>query len=238
MKHIPVLLQESIKGLNIKPEGIYLDATLGRAGHSAQILKKLTTGRLIAIDCDSDAISEAKAKLEDYKDKITYIHANFRDTKKILEDKNIKALDGAIFDLGVSSPQLDDISRGFSYQSDTKLDMRMDRTKPLTAFEIINSYDEDKLCEIFFKYGEERYSRQITRQIIKSRKKSPINTTFELNEIIITAIPAAARREKQHPSKRIYQALRIAVGDELGALQQMLDTVPYMLNPGGRICII
>jgi len=238
MEHIPVLLEESIKGLNIKPEGIYIDATLGRGGHSLEIIRKLKTGKLIAIDCDTEAIEESKEKLLEYKNKIVFIHGNFKDTVKILGNLDITKIDGALFDLGVSSPQLDDISRGFSYMSDTKLDMRMDRNTTLTAYELINTYDENALTKIFRDYGEERYSRLIAKQIIRKRSDSPINTTFDLNEIIISAIPAKARREKQHPSKRVYQALRIAVGDELSVLEEMLDTVPYILSPGGRICII
>jgi len=238
MEHIPVLLDESIEGLNIKPEGIYLDATLGRGGHSLEILKRLKTGKLIAIDCDNEAIEETKEKLAEYKNKITFVHGNFRDTKRILDNLNIKTIDGALFDLGVSSPQLDDISRGFSYMADTKLDMRMDRTKTQSAYNLINTNDEDELNRIFRDYGEERYSRLIAKQIIKKRSDSPIDTTFKLNDIIISAIPAKARREKQHPSKRVYQALRIAVGDELETLEEMLGTVPYILNKGGRICII
>ncbi|MCL2627552.1 MAG: 16S rRNA (cytosine(1402)-N(4))-methyltransferase RsmH [Oscillospiraceae bacterium] len=238
MKHTPVLLSESLEALQIKPDGIYVDGTLGRAGHSLEILKRLKTGRLIAIDCDLDAIEQAGEKLGAYKDKITIIHGNFKDTVKILDGLNINAIDGAIYDLGVSSPQLDDAARGFSYQSDAKLDMRMDKSGPLTAFEIINTWQEEKLTEIFFKYGEEKYSRQIAKQIINKRTASPINTTFELNEVIFSAIPAAARREKQHPSKRCFQALRIAVGDELSVLNEMIDTVPFILNHGGRLCVI
>jgi len=238
MEHISVLLKESIDGLMVKPGGIYVDGTLGRGGHTLEIVRKLKTGKLIAIDCDTEAINETKEKLNSYKEKITYIHGNFKDTAKILENINIKTIDGAIFDLGVSSPQLDDISRGFSYQSETKLDMRMDKSQTKTAYGLINTLSENELTQILRDYGEERYARLIAKQIINKRSKSPIETTFDLNDIIIKAIPAAARREKQHPSKRTFQALRIAVGDELGALKEMLDTVPDILKPGARICII
>jgi len=238
MEHIPVLLEKSIDGLKIKPAGIYVDGTLGRGGHTLEIVKKLKTGKLVAIDCDTEAIKETKKKLSGYKDKITYIHGNFKDTAQLLKNINITSIDGAIFDLGVSSPQLDDKSRGFSYQTDARLDMRMDKSQSVRAYDLVNTLNEEDLCKILRDYGEERYARLIARQIIKKRSISHIETTFQLNDIIIKAIPAAARREKQHPSKRSFQALRIAVGDELGALKKTLDTVPYILNPGGRICII
>jgi len=238
MKHVSVLLRESIEGLQIEANGIYVDGTLGRGGHSLEIAKRLKTGKLIAIDCDCRAIDESKKRLEKYKDKITYVQGNFRDIAKILEAEKTGPVDGAIFDLGVSSPQLDDAQRGFSYKTDSRLDMRMDQSNRLSAFEIVNTYQQNDLSKIFFMYGEEKYSRQIAKQIIKRREKSPVNTTFELNDIIVSAIPAAARREKQHPSKRCFQALRICVGDELGALKEMLDTVPALLKQSGRICVI
>ena len=238
MKHIPVLLKESIDGLNIDPNGVYVDGTLGRGGHSRDIARRLQIGRLISIDCDLTAINEAKKTLAEYENKITLIHGNFKDTEKILKGKGINAVDGMIFDLGVSSPQLDDISRGFSYMQDSKLDMRMDSTNPLTAHELINNRSSGELAKIFFDYGEERYSAQIARAIVRKRTEAPINTTFELNEIILSAIPAAARREPQHPSKRCFQALRIAVGDELTAIKEMLGTAPLLLKPQGRICVI
>jgi len=238
MEHTPVLLHESIDGLNIKPGGIYIDGTLGRAGHAREILKKLGRGRLIAIDRDRDAIDEVRFALSDYKDRITYVHGNFGDLTEILGKQGIEAVDGMLFDLGVSSPQLDDTARGFSYMHDARLDMRMDKSQALTAYEIVNDRQEEELREIFFEYGEERYSRLIAREIIKRRATAPIETTFELNDIIISAIPAAARREPQHPSKRCFQALRIAVNDELGSIKEMLGAAPQLLKPEGRICVI
>jgi len=238
MEHTPVLLHESIAGLNIKPGGIYVDGTLGRAGHASEILKKLDRGQLIAIDRDRDAIDEAKSALADHKDRIIYVHGNFRDLSEILEKQGVKAVDGMLFDFGVSSPQLDDTARGFSYMHDARLDMRMDKGQALTAYGIVNERQEDELRKIFYEYGEERYSRPITREIVKRRVSAPIETTFELNDIIISAIPAAARREPQHPSKRCFQALRIAVNDELGSIKEMLDAAPMLLSPEGRICVI
>jgi len=238
MEHIPVLLRESINGLNIKPEGIYVDGTLGRAGHSLEIAKRLTGGRLIAIDRDEEAINEAGMQLSGCKNRITLIHGNFRDIPKILNEEGIKAVDGMLFDLGVSSPQIDNADRGFSYKHNARLDMRMDKNEPLTAYEAVNNWQEEKLRKIFYQYGEERYSRSIARAIAKKRIKAPIDTTFELNDTIISAIPAAARREAGHPSKRCFQALRIAVNDELGSISSMLDFAPSLLKPKGRLCVI
>jgi len=238
MEHIPVLLCESLDGLNIKPNGTYVDGTLGRAGHALEIAKKLTGGRLVAIDRDEDAIEEAKALLSDYRDRTTLTHGNFRDIANILNDEGIETVDGMIFDLGVSSPQLDDAARGFSYQNDTSLDMRMDKSESLTAFEIVNNWNEEELRKVFYEYGEERYSRSIARGIVKKRTTVPIETTFQLNDIITSAMPAAARRETQHPSKRCFQALRIAVNDELGSINELLDAAPSLLKPEGRICVI
>jgi len=238
MEHIPVLLRESLDGLNIKPNGTYVDGTLGRAGHALEIAKRLTGGRLVAIDRDEDAIEEAKALLSDYRDRTTLTHGNFRDIANILNDEGIETVDGMIFDLGVSSPQLDDAARGFSYQNDTSLDMRMDKSESLTAFEIVNNWNEEELRKIFYEYGEERYSRSIARGIVKKRTTAPIETTFQLNDIITSAMPAAARREAQHPSKRCFQALRIAVNDELGSINELLDAAPSLLKPEGRICVI
>jgi len=238
MEHTPVLLQESIAGLNIKPGGIYVDGTLGRGGHAREILKKLGRGRLIAIERDRGAIDEAKSALSDHKDRITYVHGNFRDLAEILGKQGVKTVDGMLFDLGVSSPQLDDTARGFSYMHDAQLDMRMDKSQALTAYGIVNEHNEDELRKIFFEYGEERHSRPIAREIIRRRALTPIETTFELSDIIISAIPASARREPQHPSKRCFQALRIAVNDELGSIREMLGVAPSLLKPEGRICVI
>ena len=236
--HVPVLLSESIDGLNIKPEGIYIDGTVGRAGHSAEIAKRLTSGRLIAIDRDEAALREAKTLLAEYKDRITIVHGNFGDLDKILEREDAEKVDGMIFDFGVSSPQLDNAARGFSYMKDARLDMRMDQSQSLTAFEIVNNWSEDSLIKLFYEYGEERYSRSIARRIAERRKTEPIETTFELSDIIQSAMPAAARREAQHPSKRCFQALRIAVNGELDSIESMLQSAPPLLKTGGRICVI
>jgi len=238
MEHIPVLLSESIKGLDIKPDGVYLDGTLGRAGHALEIVKRLGTGRLIAIDCDEDAIREAKSELAGFENKITFVHGDFGDITNIISEAGFQKVDGMLFDLGVSSPQLDDAKRGFSYMQNAPLDMRMDTRSSLNAFEAVNNWQEEELRRVFYEYGEERYSKPIAREIVKKRNAAPINTTFELNEIIIGAIPAAARRQPAHPSKRCFQALRIAVNDELGKIEKMLSAAPELLRQNGRLCVI
>ena len=238
MEHTPVLLRECIEGLNIKPGGVYVDGTLGYGGHTAEIAKKLRAGRLIAIDRDSNAVDEAAGRLSMYKDILTTVNGNFRDISKILDMLEVDRVDGMLFDFGVSSPQLDDSERGFSYMQDAKLDMRMNRREELTAFEAVNYWPEDRLRKVFYEYGEERYAGLIARAIARKRSASPIETTYDLNAVIISAIPASARREEQHPSKRCFQALRIAVNDELNAISDMLDSAPDRLNPGGRICAI
>ena len=238
MEHIPVLLKECIDGLNIKPEGIYVDGTLGRAGHSKEIVKRLTTGKLIAIDRDMKAIEEAGENLKEYKDKIIYVHSNFSRIGEILDDLSIDKVDGMLFDLGVSSPQLDDASRGFSYMSDGPLDMRMDESSPLTACDIVNGWSEGELKRILFDYGEERYAPRIARAIVKKREEKKIESTLELVEIIKSALPAQALREKQHPAKRTFQAIRIAVNEELTSISKLLDTAMDRLNEGGRIAVI
>jgi len=238
MEHKTVLLHECIDGLNIKPDGLYVDGTLGRGGHALEIAKRLTAGRLIAIDRDEEAINEAGELLSAYRSIITFIHGDFRDIKSILSDANAEKVDGMLFDLGVSSPQLDNAERGFSYMQDSHLDMRMNKNDTLTAFEVVNNWQEDNLRKIFYEYGEERYSKSIARAIIKQRALARIDTTFKLNDIIISAIPAAARREAQHPSKRCFQAIRIAVNDELGSLSEMLRAVPSLLKSEGRVCVI
>jgi len=238
MKHLPVLLHESIDGLNIKPDGIYVDGTLGRGGHAKEIAKKLKTGHLIAIDCDEEAINEAKEALKNYGSRITFVHGNFKDIAEIIREEGAKTVDGMLFDLGVSSPQLDNKARGFSYMQDSALDMRMNRDDSLTASEIVNKWQEKDLRKIFYQYGEERYSGLIAREIVKKREAEKIDTTFKLNETITSAIPAAARRETQHPSKRCFQALRIAVNDELGSISTMLNLAPSLLNLDGRLSII
>lgn len=236
--HAPVLLNECIEGLDIKPDGIYVDGTLGRAGHSSEIIKRLEDGRLIGIDRDMTAIIEAGEKLRQYGDRFTAVHGNFSRIGEILDDLGIDKVDGMLFDLGVSSPQLDDGERGFSYMTDAPLDMRMDRDQSLTAYEIVNTWSEEELRRILFDYGEERYSPKIAAEICRRREKSPIGTTTELAEIIKSAMPAKALREKQHPAKRSFQAIRIAVNDELGEVSDMLDTAADRLKIGGRLCVI
>ena len=237
-KHISVLLDECIENLNIKPDGIYVDGTLGMGGHSEQILKRLTTGRLIGIDRDETAIVRAGGRLKDYSDKLTLVHGNFCDVADILDELEIDGVDGMLFDLGVSSPQLDESERGFSYMNDAPLDMRMDNTSALTAWKVVNEWPEDELVRILRDYGEERYARRIASRICEARTGKPVETTLELVDIIKSAMPAAALREKQHPAKRSFQAIRIAVNDELGAVEEMMKTAPDKLNKGGRLCVI
>ncbi|NLL46027.1 MAG: 16S rRNA (cytosine(1402)-N(4))-methyltransferase RsmH [Clostridiales bacterium] len=236
--HKPVLLRECIEGLNIKPDGLYLDGTLGRAGHSIEIVKRLSSGRLIAIDRDLTAIKESEKRLTPYLDRVTLVHGNFRGLKAILDDLGIDKVDGMLFDLGVSSPQLDDKERGFSYMADAPLDMRMDGGEALSAYDIVNSWDEQRLKKILFDYGEERYAPRIASGIVRRREQKPIETTLELVEIIKSAMPAAALREKQHPAKRSFQAIRIAVNDELGSISDMLSEAVDSLRPGGRLAVI
>ena len=231
-KHVSVLLNECIENLNIKPGGVYLDGTLGLGGHSYQIASRLTTGRLICIDRDETAIERAGKRLAPFGDRVTLVHGNFSDAAQIIDSLGIPGVDGMLFDLGVSSPQLDEIQRGFSYMGDAPLDMRMDAGDSLTAYEVVNTWPEERLNRILWDYGEERYARRISRAILEHRAKKPIATTLELVDIIKGAMPAAALREKQH------QAIRIAVNDELGAISQMMETAPDKLNKGGRLCVI
>ena len=237
-RHYSVLLGECIDNLNIKPDGIYLDGTLGMGGHSYQIASRLSTGRLISIDRDETAIERAGRRLAPFMDRVTLVHGNFSDAASILEELRIDAVDGMLFDLGVSSPQLDEIERGFSYMGDAPLDMRMDASDVLTAYDVVNTWDENRINRILWDYGEERYARRITGAILKRREQKPIETTLELVDIIRGAMPAAALREKQHPAKRSFQAIRIAVNDELGAISQMMETAPDKLRLGGRLCVI
>ena len=236
--HVPVLLEESIEGLNIRPEGFYVDGTLGRGGHSEQIAQRLTSGRLLCIDRDQAAIDASAERLEPYADRITIVKANFRDLGEILESVGAGPADGMLFDLGVSSPQLDDASRGFSYSVDAPLDMRMDKSSGMTAYELVNTWGQKELADIFFKYGEERYSRRIAAAIVQERERNPISSTLQLADVIKKAMPAAALREKQHPAKRCFQAIRIAVNDELGALSDVLEMAMDALAPGGRLAVI
>ena len=236
--HKPVLLRECIEGLNIRPDGIYVDGTLGRAGHSREIVSRLTTGRLICIDRDQAALDAAPGRLEGHMDKVTLVHGNFGDIASILDDLNVPAVDGMLFDLGVSSPQLDDGSRGFSYLQDAPLDMRMDQSAALTAYDVVNGWSQEELKRILWQYGEERYSGLIAAAIVRRRADKPVETTGELADIIRGAMPAKAQREKQHPAKRAFQAIRIAVNDELGEVERMLDSALPRLNPGGRLAVI
>ena len=236
--HVPVLLQECLDALNIRPDGIYVDGTLGRAGHSLEIVKRLTTGRLIGIDRDETAIAAAQERLADYRDRVTLVHSNFDRIGDILAELHIDGADGMLFDLGVSSPQLDDAERGFSYMHDAPLDMRMDRTAYLTARQVVNGWSYEELRRILFEYGEERYAPAIARRIVQSREQQPIETTLELVDIIKSAMPPQALREKQHPAKRSFQAIRIAVNGELDALPPMLEAATAHLNRGGRLAVI
>ena len=236
--HKPVLLDECLDALDIKPEGIYLDGTLGRAGHSLEIAKRLTTGRLICLDRDETAIQAAEIRLADYKDRVTLVHSNFSRLADVLRELDIDGVDGMLFDLGVSSPQLDEADRGFSYMHDAPLDMRMDRTAALTARDVVNGWSYEELRRILFEYGEERYAPAIAKAIVKRRQESPIETTGQLVDIIRGAMPPAALREKQHPAKRSFQAIRIAVNGELDALPPMLNAAAEHLNAGGRLAVI
>ncbi|MBE6958641.1 MAG: 16S rRNA (cytosine(1402)-N(4))-methyltransferase RsmH [Ruminococcaceae bacterium] len=236
--HISVLLDECIEGLNIRPDGIYVDGTLGGAGHSSQIAARLTTGRLIGIDRDPIALKAAGERLAPFADRVTLVHSNFCEIANVLEDLEIEGVDGILLDLGVSSPQLDDGSRGFSYMVDAPLDMRMNNGDALTAEEVVNTWSYEQLRRILFDYGEERYAPQIAANICRVREERPIKTTLELVDVIRSAMPAAALREKQHPAKRSFQAIRIAVNDELGAVRQVMDDAIPKLNPGGRLAII
>jgi 16S rRNA (cytosine1402-N4)-methyltransferase len=236
--HYSVLLEESIQALQIRPDGIYVDGTLGGGGHSAAIASQLTTGKLIAVDRDERAISRASARLEPYADRVKLVHGNFRDIAGILDEMGISGVDGMLFDLGVSSPQLDEAERGFSYMTDAPLDMRMDESESLTARDVVNTWSEERLKRILYDFGEERYAPRIASAIVKSRREKPIDTTGELVEVIRSAMPAAGLREKQHPAKRTFQAIRIAVNDELAAISDMLETGIEKLNPGGRLAVI
>ena len=231
--HKPVLLAPCIEALRIRPDG-----TLGRAGHSMEIARRLTTGRLICIDRDMAAIDAAKERLAPYLDRVTLVHSNFSELGDVLRQAGVAGADGMLFDLGVSSPQLDDGSRGFSYMQDAPLDMRMDTSAPLTAYEVVNTWSGEELRRILYEYGEERYAPAIAKAIVRARETAPVATTLELVEIIKSAMPPAALREKQHPAKRSFQAIRIAVNGELDALPPMLRAAVEGLNPGGRLAVI
>jgi 16S rRNA (cytosine1402-N4)-methyltransferase len=236
--HETVLKTEAIEGLNIKEDGIYVDCTLGGAGHSLEILKKLNTGHLYAFDQDDVAIEHAKEKLAKYSDQFTIIKSNFRYLKEALQELGIEKVDGILFDLGVSSPQLDEAERGFSYHQDAPLDMRMDRSNPISAKVVVNEWTYEQLVSIIFRYGEEKFAKQIVRKIEAYREKKTIETTGELVDIIKDAIPAPARRKGGHPAKRTFQAIRIAVNDELKSFEEALYDGIEILRVNGRICII
>ncbi len=237
-KHKSVLLDETIEGLAIKPDGIYVDGTLGGGGHSYQICRNLSKqGRLIGIDQDDAAIEAATARLQEFADRVTIVRSNYCNMKNVLQDLGIEKVDGIVLDLGVSSYQLDTVERGFSYKYDTDLDMRMDRRQTLTAKDIVNNYSEKELFRIFRDYGEEQFSQNIAKHIVRNRQEKEIQTTFELNEIIKAAIPAKMRTNG-HPSKRVFQAIRIECNKELDVLRDTMDTMVELLNPQGRLSII
>ena len=236
--HRPVLLAECIENLAIRPDGIYVDGTLGRAGHSRAIADRLTSGRLICIDRDQAALDAAAQRLAPWMERVTLVHGNFADLDRLLDELGLDAVDGMLFDLGVSSPQLDDASRGFSYMADAPLDMRMDQSQGLTAWQVVNQWPQEELRRILYQYGEERYAPAIAAAIVRARQQAPIETTLELAELIRSAMPAHALREKQHPAKRSFQAIRIAVNDELTAVDRMLQAAVPRLAPGGRLCVI
>ena len=236
--HVSVLLDECIQSLNIKPDGIYVDGTLGGAGHSSQIAARLTTGRLIGIDRDTKALKAAGERLAPYADRVTLVHSNFSRLDEVLDELGIEGVDGILLDLGVSSPQLDEAERGFSYMADAPLDMRMNAEDSLTAHEVVNTWPREELRRILYEYGEERYAPQIAAAIDRRRAVKPIGTTLELVDVIRSAMPPQALREKQHPAKRSFQAIRIAVNDELGAVGRVLEVAVPKLNKGGRLAII
>ena len=235
--HVSVLLEEAIQGLNLKEDGIYVDCTLGYAGHSSEILKRIRRGCLFAFDQDSDAIKYSTERLSKIGDNFTIIYSNFVNLKEELEKRNVTKVDGILFDLGVSSVQLDETERGFSYHNDAHLDMRMDKNNPLSAYDVVNNYDEKALSDIFFKYGEEKYSRSIARNIVKYRETKKIESTLELVEIIKNSMPMKAKRDK-HPARKVFQAIRIEVNHELDILEKAMNDALSILNIGGRLAVI
>lgn len=238
-EHTSVLLKESIEGLQIKPDGVYVDGTLGGAGHASVVASRLTSGgKLIGIDQDEAAIKAATKRLQPYADRVTIVRSNYRNTRQVLQELGVNGIDGMLLDLGVSSYQLDDKERGFSYRYDASLDMRMDQRNRLSAKEIVNEYSEMELFHIIRDYGEDKFAKNIAKHIVMERKKTPIETTGQLNEIIKAAIPAKMRMEGGHPSKRTFQAIRIECNKELEVLKDSLEEMIELLNPGGRLCII
>ncbi|ANZ33619.1 16S rRNA (cytosine(1402)-N(4))-methyltransferase RsmH [Staphylococcus carnosus] len=237
--HVSVMLRETIDELNVKKDGVYVDCTLGGAGHALYLLNQLDeNGHLIAIDQDLTAIENAKEVLKDHLDQVTFVHSNFRQINQILDDLDIDKVDGIYYDLGVSSPQLDVPERGFSYHQDARLDMRMDQTQELSAYEVVNEWPYEDLVRIFYRYGEEKFSKQIARRIEKTRENEPIETTLQLVDVIKEGIPAKARRKGGHPAKRVFQAIRIAVNDELKAFEDSLEQAIERVKVHGRISVI
>lgn len=236
--HVSVLLEECIENLKIKADGIYVDGTLGGGGHSLEICKRLTTGRLIAIDQDLNAHAAAKERLKDYLEKVTFVHNNFGNIKQILQQLGIDGVDGVLLDIGVSSHQLDEAERGFSYMQDAPLDMRMDDTETFSAYHVINEYSAEELNRVIFEYGEERWAKRIAQFIVEARKDKPLETTGDLVEVIKKAVPKGARKDGPHPAKRTFQAIRIEVNGELDVLKTAINDIADVLNPGGRLCII
>jgi 16S rRNA (cytosine1402-N4)-methyltransferase len=237
-KHKSVLLEESIENLNIKPDGIYVDGTLGGGGHSYEIAKHLTNGRLIGIDQDEAAIKAASERLDEFKDKVTIVRSNYREMRNVLRDLNIGQVDGILLDLGVSSHQLDTPERGFTYKEDAPLDMRMDTRNPKTAKDIVNGYSEMELYRIIRDYGEDKFAKNIAKHIVRMREEKPLETTFELVEAIKAAIPMKIRMNTGHPAKRTFQAIRIELNRELEVLKDTLQDMIELLSPQGRLCII
>ena len=233
-EHISVLLEEAIKGLNIKSDGVYVDGTLGRGGHSREILKRIDKGSLYSFDKDEEALDKIKSEKDNWK----ILKADFKDIKSVLKDHDINKIDGLLLDIGVSSPQFDQKERGFSYRFDDRLDMRMDKSQSLDAFEVVNKYPEKQLTKIFYRYGEEKFSKRIAKNIVEKRKVKEIKTTFELVDIIKESLPEKVLRKKGHPAKQVFQAIRIEVNNELKALEKVLDDASSMLNKGGRIVVI
>lgn len=238
MKHYSVMLHESIEALNIKEDGIYVDGTLGRGGHSSEILKRLKTGHLYCFDKDEQAIRESSERLSAISDRFTCIHSGFKNLKEELAKRDVHKIDGLILDLGVSSPQFDEASRGFSYRFDAPLDMRMDQSQELTAWHVINEYEFNDLMKVFVRYGEDPFAKQVARKIEAARAIKPIDTTFELVDIIKSAYPAKVLNSKGHPAKKIFQACRIEVNNELGELEECLQAGLELLNVDGRIAVI
>lgn len=236
--HVSVLLDESIEALSVKQVGIYVDGTLGGGGHSSRLLTQSSGAKLIGIDRDREALAAAKKRLEEFEGRVSYNHGNYCEVKQILKNNGVEKIDGAILDLGVSSYQLDNGDRGFSYNHNAKLDMRMDQSKGITAYDVVNGYDKADLIRIFRDYGEEKFASQIANKIISFRQTKPVETTFELSELIKDGIPAAMRREGGHPAKRVFQAIRIEVNGELEVLKQSVEDFFDCLKPGGRLAII